>query len=306
MQALDQLIRLARIQGMLDLRCLFIGPLDVDHPPEPPGTAAFHVILSGQCSLRRKGGAQVDLAAGDVVVLPRGDAHMISVSGEAAAARMPTTLVNGAVPVRSNLEGGPPSLDLLCGRFAYAPPTPLMDALPDVIQVRFPDQPLEWMVATLRSESEEARAGAESIVTAISTALFTMILRVWLADAPRLGGILALLSHKRIGQAMLAMLGAPGEAWTLARLAEQAAMSRASFMRVYATLATEPPLQLLGTIRMQLAGRLLTESSRKIGDIAAEVGYNSEAAFSKRFKEVFALSPGRYRHERAADDAPDA
>jgi AraC-like DNA-binding protein len=100
-------------------------------------------------------------------------------------------------------------------------------------------------------------------------------------------------SRLRLARVCSGLLGF--HAWTVTRLAELAAMSRASFMRLYATLSPEPPLHFLSTIRMQLASRLLTQSSRKIVDIAAEVGYSSEAAFSKRFKEVFALPPGRYR-----------
>ena len=297
MQALDRLISLARIEGRLDLRCLLNGPLEVDHASEPLGVSSFHVVLDGQCALRRHGAQDVALVAGDIVLLPRGQAHVIVLPETTLAARQPTTHFNGTVLVRSNVASGVPALDLLCGRFAYASPATLIEALPDIIKVRFTDTSLDLVVSAMRRECEAPLAGSQTIVGAMSTALFAMTLRAWLDHAPELAGVLALLSSKRVGQAVIAMLEHPGKPWSIALLADQAAMSRASFMRSYTNLSTESPLQFLGRVRMQRASGLLTDSNRSIGDVAAEVGYASETAFARKFKEIFAVSPGQYRRD---------
>ena len=293
-QALDRLIQLARVQGILDLRCLLNGPLQIDHGAEPKGIAAYHVVLAGTCLLQMPGLADLQLGAGDIVLLPRGQTHLIQILGEAKP-QPPATHFNGALLVRSNVASGVPALDLLCGRFAYAYPTALIDALPDVIHVRSMDSDMDALVATMRREAEAAQPGAVVIVGAMSTALFAMTLRSWLSSAPQLAGVLALLSHARVSQAVTAMLDAPGEPWTIALLAKRAAMSRASFMRAYASLSSDTPLESLARMRMQQASQLLAHSTRKISDIAAAVGYLSEAAFAKKFKEVFQLPPGQFR-----------
>jgi transcriptional regulator GlxA family with amidase domain len=58
--------------------------------------------------------------------------------------------------------------------------------------------------------------------------------------------------------------------------------------------------------RLQLALKSLERTSRGVADIAANVGYESEAAFSRAFKREFGEPPGRYRSlykDRAAPSA---
>jgi transcriptional regulator GlxA family with amidase domain len=50
--------------------------------------------------------------------------------------------------------------------------------------------------------------------------------------------------------------------------------------------------------RLRLAAQALISSPRSVADVAAAVGYESEAAFSRAFKRTFALPPARYRRER--------
>ena len=295
MHALDRLIQLARVQGVLDLRCLLSGPLEIDHQAEPEGVAAYHVVLAGQCQLQRPGTTDLKLTGGDILLLPRGQAHVIRIASAALRPRAPESHFNGAVQVRSNVASGAAELDLLCGRFAYAYPSALIDVLPDVVLVRSNDPDLKLLVSILRRETETAMPGAQSIVGAVSGALFAMVVRHWLNETPGVTEILAVLSHPRVGLAVTAMLLAPGEPWTIALLAQRAAMSRASFMRAYASLSTQTPMEALGRIRMQQAGYLLTHSNDKIGDIAAAVGYTSETAFAKKFSETLKATPRQFR-----------
>ncbi|SAL38346.1 AraC family transcriptional regulator [Caballeronia concitans] len=299
MDALDRLIQLAHLSGALDLRCLLAGPLELDHAKAPAGEAIYHVVLDGTCEVVRHGHPPIALNAGDILFLPRGDAHVLSIAaGAASKADAMHARDNGAVIVQSNCGEEAPALDLLCGRFLHAPRALLIDVLPDVVHVSFTRASAPYLpplVAAMRREAEEAQLGAPSIVAALSTALFTMLLRAWLAEQPTLAGVLGLLANRRLGAAVIAMLERPAEPWTLELLAKEAAMSRATFMRAFSAHSDSSPAALLSHVRMQLAGTMLTHTTKSIADIAAEVGYQSEAAFSKRFKEIHGVAPGGFR-----------
>jgi len=150
----------------------------------------------------------------------------------------------------------------------------------------------------MRREASEAAPGAQSIVSALSTALFTLLLRAHLEQQPSTSDILGLLANPRLGPSVIAMLERPSEKWTIDMLAQQSAMSRATYMRAFSALTTDSPMNLLARIRMQLAGTLLARTPKSIGEIADEVGYQSESAFSKKFKDAYGVGPGRFRQSR--------
>ena len=317
MDALDRLIELSRLQGALDLRCLLGGQWELDHPRAPDGEALYHVVLAGSCILRLRGRADVLLETGDIAMLPRGDAHVLAAvapvkTGGGTGSPVPNSGTpgvdeemqshsNGVVTIRSNCGEASANLDLLCGSFTYTANALLIDVLPDVVKASFaravvPD--LASIVAMMRREAERAETGAQSIISALSTALFTMLLRAHLEQQPSAADVLALLANPRLGPSVIAMLERPAEKWTIEMLAQQSAMSRATYVRAFSALTTESPMGLLGRIRMQLAGVLLTRTSKSIGEIADDVGYQSESAFSRKFKDVFGVGPGLFRHSR--------
>jgi AraC family transcriptional activator of mtrCDE len=306
MYALDRLIQLTRLEGSLDLRCLLGGDWALDHARAPDGEAVYHVVLSGECVLRVRGQDDVLLVAGDIAMLPRGDAHLLASSADVHDPDVSppmNTHFNGAVTVRTNIDGGVPSLDLLCGRFNYAPNALLIDVLPDVVTMSSAHDDvadLAHIVGMMRKEANDAGPGARSIVSALSTALFTLLLRAHLALQPATGDVLALLANPRVGSSVIAMLEQPAQKWTIDMLAARSAMSRATYMRVFGALTTDSPMSLLTRIRMQLAGTLLMRTPKSIGEIADEVGYQSESAFSRNFREAYGVGPGKYRQGREA------
>jgi AraC family transcriptional activator of mtrCDE len=256
--------------------------------------------------LRARGQEDVLLVAGDIALLPRGDAHALASTREACDEKAVSAPIkahfNGAVTVRTNIEEGVPGLDLLCGRFNYTPNALLIDVLPDIVTMSSAHDDvadLAHIVGMMRREADEAGPGARSIVSALSTALFTLLLRAHLTLQPSTGDVLGLLANPRVGSSVIAMLEKPAEKWTIDMLAARSAMSRATYMRVFGALTTDSPMSLLARIRMQLAGTLLTRTPKSIGEIADEVGYQSESAFSKKFKDAYGVGPGRYRQARA-------
>jgi AraC family transcriptional activator of mtrCDE len=195
----------------------------------------------------------------------------------------------------------PANLDLLCGRFVYAPGSSalLLNALPDPFHVSLGGEEtlgsLQTLIALMRTEAGQRRAGALAIVTALSHALFAMALRVYGEQNAATSGVLALLADARLGPSVQGMLSAPERAWTIAELGALAAMSRATYARHFNERAGMTVMDFLTQIRMTIACDLLRRTQRSAAEIGEAVGYQSEAAFGKAFQQSVGVTPGRYR-----------
>ncbi len=301
MNSIDTLIAQAGVRGSLDLRCQFQGDWALDHPQESLGTAPYHIVLAGECQVRLPGGQRQTLRTGDILLLPGGSGHLLLSAGPEVAPGLPRVVEGGVLPVH---RFGEPDieLDMLCGRFQYNPASMLFSALPQHLVIGgadlAADSPLRALVRLLRSEAQAQQMGTRFLLDALSSALFTLILRAHLARVQPAAGPLALLSDKRLKQAWQAMLEDPAHDWTIERLARIAAMSRATFMRAFARVAGASPWVLLTQVRMERAFNLLSHSPLGLNEIAAQVGYQSQAAFSKKFKQVYGQAPGRVRRAR--------
>ncbi|CAB3698524.1 HTH-type transcriptional regulator MtrA [Paraburkholderia sediminicola] len=309
MDTLSRLIDLARPQASLDLRCLLTGGFDIDHTPMEAGIAPFHLVLDGECVVETAGGAQLALHAGDFMLFPRGAAHRVRDIGRATATAPLTLSHDGMLPLRRNGEHpGSADLDLLCGRFVYAPGSSalLLNALPDPLHVSLGGVQtlgaLQTVIALMRTEAEQRQPGALAIVTALSHALFAMALRVHGERNASGAGVLALLADARLGASVQSMLSAPERAWTIAELGERAAMSRATYARHFNERAGMTVMDFLTQIRMTIACDLLLRTQRSAAEIGEAVGYQSEAAFGKAFQQSVGATPGRYRRQPQEND----
>ena len=305
MDALSQFIRLTRPQASLDLRCLFQGPFSIPHDPEPTGQAIFHLVLGGAC-LVETGGAKLTLCEGDFILFPRGHAHTIYDLASTAdtLTRKPRTSHDGMLPLKKTGRGTA-EVDLLCGRFVHeaGSTTLLVRTLPDPLHVSLRDSAsfpaLQAIISLMRDEAETRAAGALAIVTSLSQALLTLALRVYGQRENAAPGTLTLLSDTRLGPSIQAMLSAPEQAWTIDTLADLAAMSRATYARHFKARADMTVWEFLTRVRMTLACDALIHTRLSAGEIGARIGYQSEAAFGKAFKQQLGMTPARYR--RATD-----
>ena len=302
MDILSRLIDLAGLRTSLDIRCRLEGAFEIDHEPAGRGVIPFHLVLSGSCRLRLPDGRLAELMAGDFLLLPRGEAHLIV--GRDTGARPPPVRVShdGMLPVRANGDG-PPDVDLLCGHFdaAAGSSSLLLDTLPDVFHASLAgaqsEETLKLLVGILRDEAMHQEAGALTIATAICLALLTMALRARDSAALGTAGLVALIANPRFSRALKAMIAAPAEDWTIDRLASLSAMSRATYARQFKETSGMTVAGFLTNLRMTLASDLLIRTRRTVADIAAEVGYDSEAAFGKAFKARRGVPPARFRQQ---------
>lgn len=309
MDALSQLIELTRLQGSLDLRCQQAGRFAMDHVMAPTGEAPFHLVLAGRCVVELERGATLSLGAGDLVVLPRGHAHRLRDAGATTLGGPLHIDTDGPLPIHRHAHGDA-ELDLLCGRFHYAPGSVglLMTALPDALHVSLTESAgldqLHALIALLRTEVQRQQPGALAIVTALSHALFVMALRAHVEHGTTPACLLALLIDPRLGRSVQAMLREPARDWTVETLAEQASMSRASFARGFQHKGGLSPWELLTRLRMHMAVDFLLRGNAPVADVAQQVGYQSEAAFGKVFRRHTGITPARFRRQRRASEAP--
>ncbi|MDD2030493.1 AraC family transcriptional regulator [Pseudomonas sp. 39167] len=298
MNAIDRLISLANVRGSLDLRCQFQGDWALDHEQQALGRAPYHIVLAGECRVEFPDGQRLPMRAGDIMLLPRGARHLMHSPGKTVAPTSPKLVTGGALPVH-RIGNASAELDMLCGDFHFNRASLLFASLPEYLVIpsgALPaNGPLPALVEVIRAEADEAKVGARFLLDALSQALFTLILRAHLANHGQDSGSLALLGDKRLGRAWQAMLANPAYEWTIQGLADLANMSRANFMRTFVRVAGVSPWVLLTQIRMELAFSLLSHSHLGLSDIAVQVGYQSQAAFSKKFKEIYGQAPGKVR-----------
>lgn len=304
MDALSQLIAALDLRGRMDLRCLFGPGFSVPHTAVGPWRAPFHVAMAGECEVwlpvQR---IAIPLRRGSLLVLPHGDAHVVR--GLTAQARRgpPIRLEDSPVlPLKTNLEPSEDaSLDLLCGEFEFAGRrrSSVLDALPAHIVVPFDATPgeawLRGLVGMMANEIEQQQPGAAAIVAGLCGTLFTLALRAHLAQQPQQSGVLGLMVQARLAPALQAMLAEPQRAWTVDDMANLCHLSRATFARQFQQAAGCGPIELLTTLRMELASRLLAQGGQDSATVGEAVGYRSEAAFNRAFTRHAGMTPGRFR-----------
>jgi AraC-like DNA-binding protein len=286
----------------------------------------FHGVVEGACWAATAGEPPLRLEAGDLVLFPQGDAHVMSSApglraphvdkGVYFAPRPPqlpyALSLQGAEVDTARLDGGgSESATIACGFLGLdaRPFNPLLAALPRVLHV--PGRTLgadSWVATFMRAvvvESNQRRPGGEAVLERMSEMLFVEVLRRY-ADAlpPEETGWLAAMRDPAVGRALGALHERPAEAWTLERLGDEAGLSRSVLHERFVHLVGQPPMQYLTRWRMQVATGLLRDTAAKVLDVALRVGYDSEAAFSRAFKREVGTSPGAWR--RGERNAPAA
>ncbi|RUL64173.1 AraC family transcriptional regulator [Dyella dinghuensis] len=299
MDSLSHLVRTLSVSGRVDLHCLLAGIWIADQPKAPPGHVPYHVVFAGGVRVRM-GHNVHEFEAGDILVFPHGAGHVLeSIAQDANHTPSDDNLqqhFNGVVTELIH-PGEGPALEMLCGEFVLGETGIwLLRALPDVLRISAKDRPsVLSLVGMMRDESVEPKPGSAAVVTELSTALFTLLLRRVMTEQVVHGSVLALLADTRISRAVDAVLQNPAQPWTVDTLAKQAHLSRATFARHFTQRSGMAPLEWVTQVRMELAARLLTHDGLAANHVAERCGYASEAAFGRVFKKHYQVGPGAYR-----------
>ncbi len=270
----------------------------------------YHVITSGRCWGAVVGEPSFLLEAGDIVVFPRGDSHVLGSEPGARGAADVDFHANAALqrlPIKLDQGGtGRDPVHLVCGFLALdaRPFNPVLAALPRVLHLKRSaggaGETLGHFMTAALEESERPRAGGEVVLARLSELMFVEVVRRYVASIDRAeGGWLAGLRDEVVGRALAALHDRPAHGWTLEDLAREIGTSRSVLAQRFVDYVGLPPMQYLAQWRMQLASSLLGGPAT-LAQIAADVGYGSEAALSRAFKKIVGVAPAAWRATRHA------
>jgi len=291
--------------------------------PDSEHVMEYHVVTRGSCWGAIVGEAPVRLVAGDIVLFPHGDPHvMSSAPGMRARADVPSYFQNKAeqLPFTLHVDGveGPrPSASddsdearLVCGFLGcdVRPFNPLIATLPRLLHLRAADAD-GWTVEFMRravAESQHKRPGGEAMLERMSEMMFVDAVRRYIDMLPEESrGWLAGLRDRFVGRALALMHDAPAVEWTVDELGRRVGLSRSALHERFAELIGQAPMQYLANWRMQVASTLLRDTKATVASVAQEVGYDSEAAFARAFKRLVGKPPGAWRRDTMRQVRPD-
>jgi AraC-like DNA-binding protein len=311
MDALSEAMRAVRLTSALFFNGEFSAPWrfatpaqDKIAPTVSPGSerlVLFHLVSDGEATARTPGHDEVALTAGDIVVFPQGDAHEMwngRTSRLFPGARLLPKLARGELAAES-WGGSGPVTRIICGYLGCErhAESSFLSGLPPIFKVNVRSSPAgAWIESAIRngvSEIESQRPGRLAVLAKLAETLFVETLCRYMDELP---------PQRKVGQALALLHRDPARAWTLPDLARASGTSRTVLANRFGELMGESPLAYLARWRLQLAARRLTTTDRKVLQVAYDVGYESEAAFSRAFRRVFGMPPARYRRERKAQN----
>lgn len=298
---LGEILHQLRIDGSLYCRSELSGDWSLDMPILP-GKMMFHIITAGQCWLSVAGEPTRLLKQGSLVLVPHGLGHVISSDPSLS----PTPLFeSGVIQVSEryetlNITGDGDITELTCGimGFDQFAGKQLMQQLPPMLIVE-PGQynQQDWLNSTLQFIGQEARQlkpGGETIITHLGDILVIQLIRHWMEHSPQASeGWIGALRDKHIGIALRAIHHQPEKKWTVDSLAQECGMSRSGFSAHFKQLLGDSVKSYLTQWRMNLAYQRLKQQHEPLINLAQELGYESEAAFSRAFKRIMGVSPGK-------------
>ena len=274
-----------------------------------PGTerlVSYHLVIDGKAVVCFPGEEDIPITAGDILIIPHGDAHTVSNGSPStfldSGASLGRYLAGDLTTMR--LGGGGEMTKFVCGYFGCERHAErlFLAGLPLMIKINLRGDPAgEWLENSVRhlvSQAGSSRPGQSILLSKMAEALFIETIRRymealpaeqtgWLAGArdPVVGGALALLHRK------------PCHRWTVEELAAETGVSRSVLAERFSRFLGEPPLTYLARWRLQLAARMLQTTRESVIQVASEVGYDSEAAFNRAFKREFDVPPGQFRRQ---------
>ena len=326
---LADVLRRVKLSGALFFLIDAGAPWRVDVPqgnafasvilPGAQHVISYHIVTRGSCWGGLNGEAPIALETGDILVIPHGDAYAMAITPNDPSQMDPATVLGffrsmaaGELPFTIEEGGGGPGrLNLVCGFLGcdVRPFNPLLATLPRLLHVPRPTHSDTDMLGKLidltLAESRRPRAGSEAIRVRLSELMFVEVVRRYLDALPAgQNGWLAGLRDPMVGRALARLHERLAYPWTLEELAGAVGASRSTLAERFTHFVGQPPMQYLTQWRMQVAARLLADGAMKVSAVACEVGYASEAAFSRAFAKVAGSSPAHWRRALSADRQP--
>jgi AraC-like DNA-binding protein len=247
--------------------------LSIGSAPRDAGPGIrFHYVATGAIEVHRAGDEPLSMQAGDFVMMPH--------SGEVALhATRATLLLSGSLA----LDG------------ADAIPTRAMPPVLFTCGFRVHEPVFASLLETMHREASSDRAGSHSVVARLADVVASAAVRIWLEQGcGSARDWLATPGDPHLERALEAIHDDPGSPWTVASLARLARASRSQFAEQFKDAVGDTPARYLTRVRMERAERML-RAGASVTDIAYQLGYESDAGFSRAFRRHAGVSPSLWR-----------
>jgi len=326
MDVLSEVLKVVKLQGALFYNGEFSSPWSVRAAPscvlakyfraDTQHLIVYHLLTEGRAFLRMENGQRVALRAGDLVMIPHGDPHILENGPHSQTVddsdQLEEVLAQGLRLWR--FGGGGEVTKFVCGYMACEPQLSkvFLSGLPPTFKVSIRnDASGRWLEDSIRFSvdyASDTRAGGEAVLAKLSEVLFVETLRTYIGSLPpEQTGWLAGARDPEVGKTLALMHRNPAHPWTIASLAKEAGVSRSVLAERFRHYLNEPPMSYLTRWRLQLGAQMLNTTNHSVAQVAAEVGYESEAAFNRAFKREFEVPPARFRAQaRARETTPRA
>ncbi len=315
MDPISDLLRSLRLTGGIFLAARFTAPWSVSSRIEPQDAAGFianadhvigyHMVTEGHLLMQLPDGPPMTISAGEVVIFPHGDLHVLASDIRLAPKAVRTGGLIQQLPqgglARVEHGGGGTVTRLYCGFLGSdTPPNPLLAALPRVLKVETKALAQhDWIEASVRFAADglaQGRLPASEVVTRLSETLLIEAVRRYLSDQPQnITGWLSGVRDPQIGRALALIHADVTQPHDVEHLAAAAAMSRSAFVARFGDLVGLPPMRYVALRRLEAARARLASTDDAIAVVADDLGYGSEEAFSRAFRREYAMPPGRWR-----------
>ena len=313
MDALSDLLRVLRFTGGVFLDATFRMPWCVhsqvtqeDCTPGTPGASlvAFHYVLDGHVEISIGDAPPRACNAGDLIVVVRNDVHLFGSDLDLPPMRAESFIRQSSRDELASIDAGDGDTVVsrfVCGYLGTSVQNhPLLDALPDLLVANVRGRPCaEWVESSFRFAARTRvshQPGAQDVLARLSELLFVEAVRGYIEHLPpEATDWLSALRDPPLARALSAMHARVAHPWTTEQLAEEALLSRSAFAERFARMLGVPPMTYLTRWRMLVAAQRLRESRASIGQIAAEVGYESESTFTRAFTREMGTTPGACR-----------
>jgi AraC-like DNA-binding protein len=291
MDVLSEVLRVVSLKGALFYNAEFSSPwsvyaassqalaryfgIDTEH------VIVYHLLTQGRATVRLDDGNRLSLEAGDVVMLPHGDRHIVE-NGPARQTiddgdHLSDVLSQGLKLWR--VGGGGELTRFVCGYMACEPRlgNVFLSGLPSVFKINLRTHPMgAWLENSILFSVEKAdmfQPGGEAVLGKLSEVLFVETLRAYIAQLPaEQTGWLAGARDPEVGKALALMHQKPAHPWTIASLAKEAGVSRSVLAERFRLYLDQTPMAYLTRWRLQLGAQMLASTNHSVVQIAGEVG----------------------------------
>ncbi len=303
MDVLSEVLKVVKLQGQCSTtenslrRGVFAHRLRARSRPYVAATARhliiYHLLTEGRASARLVDGERMMLDAGDIVIFPHGDAHFL----ENGPSSKPMDMAKELARIcsqglkLSRWGGGGEVTKFVCGFMACEPRLSqvFLSGLPPVLKVTIRnDASGRWLENSIRfsvNEADASRAGEKQSWPNCQRSCLSKLCVLYIAHLPaEQTGWLAGARDSEVGKTLALMHRNPAHPWTIASLAKDAGVSRSVLAERFRHYLKKTPMAYLTRWRLQLGAEMPVSTSHSVAQVAAEVGYESEAAVQPRFQ----------------------